>query len=364
MRPRVGFLLEQTLGHVTHSDNLRRLVPADGRIEAVFGPIEFGVAGPAARLPGYRNWTVRAGIRARRALREMRRGGAVDALFVHTQVPAVLAVDRLRRIPTVVSLDATPLQYDELGGPYGHGRSGRRSEQLKWRLNRACFEHAAAIVTWTAWAKRGLVDGYGVDADKVTVIPPGVDVDRWSTEADRRPATASDRPLRVLFVGADFERKGGSDLLAAVDRLRQRSVPIELDVVTRADPPASPGVRVHRGLGPNSPQLVALYRDSDVFCLPTYADMLPMVLSEAAILGLPIVATGVGAIDEVVKDQRTGLLVPPGDVDALADALARLAADRDLVRQLGDSGREFATTDLDASVNAGRVVDLLLSVSR
>jgi glycosyltransferase involved in cell wall biosynthesis len=293
----------------------------------------------------------------------LRQLGRVDALFVHSQVPAVLIPDQLSRTPTVVSLDATPLQYDELGGPYGHDRGGGRAEQLKWRLNRACFERAGALVTWTEWAKRGLVDGYGVPADKITAIPPGVDVERWAGPADRR-RSGSDRgrPLRVLFVGGDFERKGGAVLLDAMASLDNGPVDIELDIVTRDAPPASPNVRVHRDLGPNSPELIALYQDADVFCLPTFADMLPMVLSEAAIVGLPLVSTDVGAIGEVVQHEQTGLLVPQGDAEALAAALRRLSVDVALRQHLGRSARRFAASELDARTNARRLVDIVLSV--
>ena len=361
--PRIGFILEQTLGHVTHGANLRALIPSDDRIRAVFVPIEFAASGIAGRIPGYRNWTVRAGVHARRKLRGLRRDG-VDALFVHTQVPAVLLLEQMRRLPTVVSLDATPLQYDEVGTPYGHSQGGRRVEQLKWRLNRACFHRAAALVTWTEHAKRGLVDGYDVDADQITVIPPGVDVGRWTDESklDRRATDGSDRPTRVLFVGADFERKGGAILISAIARLRDAGISVEADVATRDEVPTQPGVRVHHGVGPNSQQLIELYRAADIFCLPTFADMLPMVLSEAAVVGLPLVSTDVGAISEVVRPQRTGLLVPSGDPSALADAIARLAANPDLRRRLGEEARRFALAELNAEVNARRLVDVLLSV--
>src|SRR5688572_11272342 len=93
--PRIGFVLEQTLGHVTHSDNLRRLVPQDGRVDAAFAPVPFEVTGLAGDLPVYRNWTVRAGLRARGLVRHLRRDGPIDALFVHTQVPAILMPDMM-----------------------------------------------------------------------------------------------------------------------------------------------------------------------------------------------------------------------------------------------------------------------------
>ena len=81
----------------------------------------------------------------------------------------------MRRIPTVVSLDATPLQYDELGEHYAHEPGNARVEQLKYRANRRCFERAAHVVAWSEWAKQGSSTATASPADKVTVIPPGVD---------------------------------------------------------------------------------------------------------------------------------------------------------------------------------------------
>ena len=362
--PRVGFVLEQTLGHITHAANLRALVTADRSIEAAFAPIEFEVSGWAARLPPYRNWTVRAGLRARRAIRQLRRGGSLDALFVHTQVPAVLSPDHLRRTPTVVSLDATPIQYDELGLHYGHDTGGERIERLKWRANRACFGRASRIVTWSAWAKAGLVDRYDVPAGKVVVIPPGVRYEQWGGDAGERAPDDAHTPLRVLFVGGDLERKGGLTLLDAARRLRQEGVGVEVDLVTRSEVPREAGVTVHRGLGPNSPELIALYRRAHVFCLPTLGDCLPMVLSEAGAAGLPLVSTDVGAISEIVHDERTGLLVPPGDPVALAGALSRLAEEPAWRSKLGEEARRVVRTHYDAAANARTLVELLASVAR
>jgi glycosyltransferase involved in cell wall biosynthesis len=360
-RPRVGFVLEQTLGHITHGANLRELVTPNPAIEAAFAPIEYGVDGWRARMPGYRNWTIRAGLRSRRAIRRLRREGALDALFIHTQVPAILVPDVLRRVPTVVSLDATPIQYDELGASYEHEVGGERVERLKWRANRECFARARAVVTWAEWTKQGLVDRYDVPAEKITVIPPGVNVARWTAEANG--ARSADGPVRVLFVGGDLARKGGDVLVEAVRGLRAEGAPVELDLVTRDDVPPTPGVTVHHGLSPNSPALIDLYQRADVFCLPTLGDCLPMVLSEAGAVGLPLVSTDVGAIREIVRHEETGLLVPPSDADALAGAIRRLVDDADLRTSLGEEARTVVQQDYDASVNAARLVDLLTSVA-
>jgi glycosyltransferase involved in cell wall biosynthesis len=363
--PRVAFVLEQTLGHVTHSANLRTLVGPNRAITPVFAPIPYDVSGWPARVPGYGNWTVRAGLRARRAVRAIRRDGPVDAMFVHTQVPAILLPDLLRRIPTVVSLDATPIQYDELGEHYGHATGGSRVERVKWRANRDCFAAARAVVTWAEWTKRGLVDRYEVPADKITVIPPGVDSERWATTATRSEDARTDRgPVRVLFVGGDLARKGGLLLIEAVRRLRGAGMAIEADLVTRDAVEADAGIAVHHGLGPNSPGLIELYHRADVFCLPTLGECLPMVLSEAGAVGLPLVSTDVGAIGEIVRPERTGLLVPPADPDALAAALGRLANDAGLRRRLGASAAQLVRAEFDAAANARRLVELLVAVSR
>jgi glycosyltransferase involved in cell wall biosynthesis/GT2 family glycosyltransferase len=365
LRPRVGFVLEQTLGHITHANNLQHLIGNDESIEAVFEPIAYDVEGWAARVPGFGNWTVRAGIRTRRAIRRLHKGGPIDALFIHTQVPAIMSPDHVKHLPTVVSLDATPIQYDELGAQYGHDTGGRAAERLKWQANKSCFARAETVVAWAEWTKRGLVDRYEVPADKVVVIPPGVDYARWSAyrRNDDAGPPRDTAALRVLFVGGDLERKGGFVLLEAVRRLRDAGVAIELDLVTRDEVPPQEGVRAHHGLTPNSPPLIDLYHGADVFCLPTMGDCLPMVLSEAGAVGLPLVSTDVGAISEIVRDGETGLLVPVDDAGALAAALHRLADDPDGRRRMGEAARALVRERFDAGANARTLVALLLDIA-
>jgi glycosyltransferase involved in cell wall biosynthesis len=365
--PTVAFVLEQTLGHVTHSQNLRSLVPRDERITATFHPIEYELNGWPARVPGYSNWTVRAGVRARRAIRNSNRAHDVRALFIHTQVPSILAARWMKRIPTVVSVDATPIQYDQLGTQYAHQRAGRIAEGIKWRLNRNAFANAAHVVSWSEWSKQSLVADYGVPASKVTVLAPGVELAQWS----RPPRPIEDESVvKILFVGGDLERKGGSVLIEAVRQLRSAmphgvGVPnVELHLATGADVADEPGIVVHHGLRPNSAELIALYHDADVFCLPTLGDCLPMVLSEAGAARLPLVATDVGALREIVQEGRTGLIVEPGSVGSLAAALSRLVTDADLRRTFGDNAAALVADRFDAAKNAARIVDVLVDVMR
>jgi glycosyltransferase involved in cell wall biosynthesis len=273
----------------------------------------------------------------------------------------------MARVPTVVSVDATPLQYDGLGAAYDHRAGNRHIERVKWQVNRTCFRSAVHIVTWSAWAKRGLVDGYGVDPEKITVLPPGVTPSTWHASMRRQDES---RPIRILFVGGDLERKGGdlllrvfAGLLHDADRSANHT-DVELHLVTRSDVGIRhPGVIVHRDVDPGSDALIALYRAADIFCLPTRADTLGLVLLEAGAAGLPIVSTSVGAIPEIVRDGQTGLVVPADDAPGLARSLRTLIDDAALRLRLGESARVLVCREYDAEVNTHRLAELLSRVA-
>lgn len=350
-----GFVMEQVLGHITHTKNLQHNIPFDPEVRTHWALVPWEQPGSRWPIPSLKaNWTVQAGLRARAALSELARNTRIDALLFHTQVPAVLSADWLRRIPSIVSLDATPIQYDELGRYYQHRQSSSWLEGLKWQLNRNCYAAASHLVTWSQWAKDGLVEGYGVSADKITVVPPGVNIAEWRRPEQRGRA---DAPVKILFVGVDFERKGGPLLLQAFRALRPLGV--ELHLVTGGPAVAEPGVFVYNQLRANSPELRALYHQCDIFALPTYADCLPMVLSEAGAAGLPVVSTTVAAIPELVRQHETGLLVPAGDARSLEDALRRLVRQPELRLQLGERASAHISRTFDAKRNAGRLLDLL-----
>lgn len=361
----VGFMLEQTLGHVTHCANLQQNVPNDPTVAALWGLVPWEVEGWAAQVPGYRNnWTLRAGLRARSILGNMQRQSRLDALFFHTQVPAVLLSDQLSRFPSVISLDATPLQYDTLSDVYGHNRSAGWLEQQKKRLNRICFQRARRLVTWSNWTAQSLIEDYGVPAAKISVIPPGVNTDAWQRPSPR--LHNSDKGLvKILFVGGDLWRKGGQNLLEAFHYLRAEldgagsETQIELHLVTRADLQNEPGIFVYRDMQPNSAELKSLFQACDVFCLPTLGDCLPMVLSEAGAAGLPLISTDVGAIKEIVRHEQTGLLIEPHSVAALVVALRSLVQQPALRLQLGENALKLVRRQYDAPHNTNRLLDVI-----
>jgi glycosyltransferase involved in cell wall biosynthesis len=349
---RVGFVMEQALGHITYTKNLQAAYAREPAVEPRWFPVQQGRGALFGRVPLLRrNWTLLGSARAYAATR--RNTDDLDALLFHTQTVALLSPLAARRLPVILSLDATPANMDSFGAHYGLHEAPGRIERLKRALHRGVYARAAALTTWSRWTKDSLCDDYGVDPARVTVIHPGIDLTRFPEQLER-PQRA--RP-RLLFVGGDFVRKGGPELLEA---MRGGLAQIcDLDIVTPAPVPATPGVRVHSDLGPNDPRLLALYSQADVFVLPTHADCLAVAIGEALASGLPVVTTGVGGQPEAVRDGISGMIVPPGEVEPLARALRRLVEDYDLRHVFGWSARCTAVERFDAAANARRLLDVV-----
>jgi glycosyltransferase involved in cell wall biosynthesis len=355
---RMVFAVEQGLGHVTHGQNIERVLAETAGIAPSFIRVEHRPPGRTSRLPLLSNRSFEVSRDTRRALRRRLAEGPADALFFHTQVAALQSVRQMRAVPTVISMDCTPMNYDDFG--YGHTRQAAALEWVKWQASRRVFDAARAIVTFSSWTADSVVDDYRVPEHKVRVIRPGVDLTRFHPTRDRRPNA---RP-RVLFVGGDFSRKGGEDLLEAINVLDGE---VELDVVTGSRPssiPTSAPTRVHLGLNHASDELFDLFRQADIFVLPARGECYGHVICEAMASGLPVVATHVGAIPEIVEDGVSGLLVPPSSPSALADALRVLARRPDQRRSMGARGVQLAHRDHDARRNIETLLELMTGVSR
>ncbi len=360
---RIGFVMEQNLGHGTHYRNLQRYVSEDARIAPIWMPIHFEATGVMRLLPLVRsNWSARASLLARQAVQRARRRSQIDALFFHTQVTSLLAGSLMRAIPTIISLDATPINYDSVGQFYGHA-SGGPLEGLKFRANVRAFRLAAGLVTWCRWAKDSLINDYGVPPEKITVIPPGVDLALWPQRDQPRP-DASDpaRRVRLLFVGGDFKRKGGYLLLECFQRHFQERC--ELHLVTQEPVPPGPNLFVYTGVKPNSDTLTRLFSEADIFVFPTLADCAPVAVTEAMAASLPVISTRVGAIPEAVQHGKTGLLIDAGNGEQLRQALDRLLEHPQQRLEMGRSGRRVVEAEYDAGNNARRLLNLITAAAK
>ncbi|MFN0071821.1 MAG: glycosyltransferase family 4 protein, partial [Chloroflexota bacterium] len=347
------FVLEQTLGHVTHAQNLQSAAAHQRLIQPSWLPIEFSRDLPYRLLPRIgENWSIQASWKARRALTAELRKRSTDALFFHSQVTSLFSIDSMRRIPSIISLDATPINFDSVGHHYGHAASdGGLLDQVKYQLNRTAFQSAQALVCWSNWARQSLISDYAVPEDRVRVIAPGADarffdIGRQRLARQRLTPLNAGGPLRILFVGSSFQRKGGPLLLECMRGSLGECC--ELHVVT-SDPIASQGnVTVHNGINPNSLEMLALFEMADVFVLPSLADCLAVVLAEASAAGLPIITTNVGALHEAVEHSTSGFVIPPGDPAALSRAIADIHDNHQLRIQMSQRSHELAIRKFNA----------------
>lgn len=274
-----------------------------------------------------------------------------SAIHIHTQSISLLATDIMAKIPTVVSLDTTAVLASAEATDPPFRWTYRPSIQLEQRV----FNSAHKIVTFSDYARQSVIQDYGIAPNKVHRIYPGVDTDKLLYEPEHRAAQASfERPAsnlcKILFIGGDFKRKGGQDLLAVF--LEQFADIAELHLVTRDSVDCDhPQVHVHYGIQSYTPAWQALYREADLFVMPTYAEALGHVFAEAMAVGLPVISTQLPAVAETVVHGETGLLVPPGDRQALASQIRNLLSNPSLRKKMGQRGYNRVIQFFDARYN-------------
>ncbi len=360
---RVGFLMFQSAGHITHDQHMRLEAAKYPEIQAEWLPIYPWQKDRWQRIPVIRsNMTLLGGLRARDYLQ--RQSKPFDALYCHTPEAAVLLGKYMKRTPTILSLDVTPISMDSIGPAYRHKRRSDTVEHVKKFLVKRSFERAAHLVTFSHWAKDSLIDDYGVSKHKITLNPPGLDLKRWNISKEERAISEADLTARVLFVGGDFQRKGGDVLLQSAASMQEKCA---VDIVTNESniigAAGIPTVHIHRGIKANAPELFAFYRKANIFVLPTLGDCSPWAILEAMAMRLPVVATPVGAIRELVIHGETGLLIPPNSAEALVEAIRELSGDQKRRHAMGVAARQRVEKYFDGAQNYRNLIDLIKSVA-
>ncbi|WP_280152733.1 glycosyltransferase family 4 protein [Piscinibacter sp. XHJ-5] len=283
----------------------------------------------------------------------------MDAVMVHLFEAELLALLRgfVRSRPVIVSsTDEAPIG-DEASYPLYPRDMLKSRARMRMRLaiDRWRARHVDLLMPFSQWAADIFLAECPVDADKVRPMHVGLDLDQWTPG---EPRTEENGRFRILFVGGDFERKGGHLLIDVFQRhLAERA---ELHLVSNQAPAEVPAhVHVHRNLKPNDPTLIDLYRTCDVFAVPTTADLVPWAYLEAMAMRCPAIGTAVGAIPELIPDGRAGFVIPRNDGQALRAALESLIDDPALRQRMAHEGRQHVEMHYNAAVNVPRILRMM-----
>ena len=243
----------------------------------------------------------------------------------------------------------------------------KQPRPLRWYTRLMMRWADAVIAVSTGW---GEVLADLVPAERIHTFRPCLNVHEFT----RPLATNGNGTVNALFLGTIGPRKGAFDLLAAAQHLKAQGTSFHLWVAggeeRRGDLNRAQMQVVKMRLeescefvgtveGEKKSQLL---REAQLFVLPSYNEGLPFAVIEALAAGLPVVATPVGGIPEVIKDGYNGFLIPPGDVAQLVQKLQHLATDPQLRQTMGQRGREIAEQELDVHPYTERLVTLYQSL--
>jgi len=187
------------------------------------------------------------------------------------------------------------------------------------QAERSALERCRLAIYTSDWAAAGAVRHYGVDPGKVRVVPLGANVAREPTpdEVARAIRGRNRRPWRLLFLGRDWQRKGGEVAVEVTVALNEGGFPTRLTVVgceprlgDRARPHVEAVGRLETDRSSEHEWLLALLAQSHFMILPTLADCTPVAISEANAFGVPCLTTSVGGIPTVLRDGVNGKLFP------------------------------------------------------
>ncbi len=280
------------------------------------------------------------------ALRRLLARERIDLLHAHLPLTGALARAAARGLPVRVV-------YTE------HSVQEHYRVPSRW-ANAATYGWQSRVVAVSEGVRSSAVRRIGAPARDLTrVVPNGVDFERLDREAAARPypppPPCPRGAVRVLVPARLATVKGHDLLLDALEALAERPFP-PLQVWLAGDGPRREALaarvaagalagRVHL-LGARR-DVFALMRAADVVALPSRHEGHPLALLEALALGRPVLATRVGGVPEIVREGETGLLVPPGDPEALAEGLDRLRADAGLRGRLGAAAARDARSRFD-----------------
>jgi glycosyltransferase involved in cell wall biosynthesis len=256
--------------------------------------------------------------------------------------------------PSVIGLPAALLARTPLRVMTRHYSDYHTRIEKRWhvRLDQLCTRLSHRVIAVSSHTRDHMVSVEGAPAGKIDVVLNGIDFDRVRLSSPEAPARlraefgAAERHL-LLIVARLHPEKGYEHLFAALPGIEARTGRRPLLLVAGTGALEASYSRLVGDLGvTDRVRFLGFRRDvpdlmaaADLLVLPSVAEAFGLVLAEALFLGVPVVATRVGGIPEIVDDGQDGVLVPPADSAALAEATAALLRDPDRRHRLGAAGR-------------------------
>jgi glycosyltransferase involved in cell wall biosynthesis len=292
-------------------------------------------------LPALGFRTFRRVLRMRRAVSDAISWGA-DRVIVATNGEATLLSPKWAS-KLLIYGDASHQQLSEL---YKFERSNRKNVQRARVVSRLA-SNGARMVAMSNWAAAGFSRDYHCDA---SVLPPAIDTELFVPPLER----SHQERTKILFVGGDFERKGGQLIVDALELLPS----CELHCITGGDAPNHPRIH-HLGRMPNdSPELVRAYQSCDIFCLPTSADCYSHVAIEAQACGLPVLIHPTGGIADITQSGRCAIEIEP-TLDSVVAGVRRILDHPQESGQLVSQARQRVLAENAIDVHRERLLTLL-----
>jgi glycosyltransferase involved in cell wall biosynthesis len=247
--------------------------------------------------------------------------------------------------------------------PYGYPKIHEKYIKKTLNYEARLYKKIDYIFPMSKWLAGSFIKDFGIKSDKVLPVGAGINIPlRYTTELNEKDYSVP----AILFIGKDFKRKGGDDLLSAFKSVKREIPRATLTII-------GPSYRINeegvRNLGPISKmtdnglkRIVEAYKEASIFVMPSLYEPFGIVFCEAMAFALPCVGANICAIPEIIVHQKSGLLVPPRDEHALSDALITLLKNPSMCKEMGTEGqlryRNYFTWDAVQS----RIVNAISSI--
>ena len=301
--------------------------------------------------------------RAKSANRRLKAAGRLDAILI-TYLPDAVHLET--DVPLVIVHDATWMQLIDFYPGTERNRLAAETLRDGIELDKAALARCKHAIYSSTWAVESAVRDYGVPRSKLSVAPFGsnfADPPRRE-DVERYLKGRLQGPMKLLFVGWEWHRKGGDLAVAIAAQIEALGVAVELHVVGRPPDGALPSwVKVHGQLLREIPEQAAIFRGlferSDLFVMPTRADTFGIVYCEAASFGLPVIASHVGGVPEAVRGEWGITPVPDTPPRLIAEWAVNLYKDRAAYERLVWLARDAYESRLNWPAFCRHVVDVV-----